>query len=188
MKLQAIMTLSMALALPAALQAQTDDMEITFRIDPTGIALKIDGAYSNGNFAILISEDGTGTTELGELDSRSLDLGSPMVLIADQANAWGEYYVHFQLDPQALADAGLKVYLQAVSLNDSDFGDDGDEGEEGNPSKGDGFVRISARLDLDFAEEQWAENAPGESDDEDKPESEERRGDGDGTEEEKVKH
>ncbi len=121
-----------------------------------GIALKVDGAYSQRSFAILISEDGTGTTELGELDSRSLALGSPVVMIADRANARGEYYVYFQLNPQALADAGLKVYLQAVALNDSEFGDEGyegDEGEEGDPSKGEGNVRISARLDLDFAEE-----------------------------------
>ena len=182
MKLQAIMSLAMALALPAALQAQVDDMEINYRIDPTGIALKVDGAFSHGSFAILLSEDGTGTTELGELDPRSLDLGSPIVLIADQANARGEYYVHFQLDPQALADAGLEVYLQAVSLNDSAFGD---EGEAGGP----GDVRISARLDLAFADEQWVQDEPEETD-EDQPDREngDRRGGKEETESEKVKN
>ena len=55
MKLQSILAFSLTLALPAALQAQVDDMEINYRIDPTGIALKVDGGYSNGSFAILIS-------------------------------------------------------------------------------------------------------------------------------------
>ena len=189
MKLQAIMSLSMALALPAALQAQVDEMEISHRIDPTGITLKVDGAFGHGNFAILISGDGTGTTELGE-DYGSLDLGSPMVLIAGQADARGEYDVHFKLDPQALADAGLVVYLQAISLNDSEFGDegdDGDHGEEADPSKG--KVRISVRLDLDFAEEQRVKDGPEEPEDDDPntSENEDRLGSEEKTESERVK-
>ena len=180
MKLQAILAFSLTLALPAALQAQVDDMEINYRIDPTGIALKIDGGYSNGSFAILISEDGDGTTELGELDSRSLSLGSPTVLIADKLNGRGEYYVHFQFDPQALADAGLKVYLQAVALNDAVFGD---VDEDVDPGDAAGTLRISSRLDLDFAAEEWVPDGPEDNDDDgpednddDEPETGDRRG------------
>ena len=43
MRLQAIMALSVALALTSTLQAQVDDMEIAYRIDPSGISLKVNG-------------------------------------------------------------------------------------------------------------------------------------------------
>ena len=186
MKLQAIMTFSMALALPAALQAQTDDMEILYTMTNHGVSLKVEGGYRRGNLAILVSLDGSQTTELpGSVGGGTLDLGGEIsVLIAGQADSRGGYFIYVPVNTQALADQGVKVYLQAVSLNDSDFGEEGESEESG--------LRISSRLDLDFAEEmQWAtQEAPGGSEDEDEPESGDRRrrGDQGGTEGEEVKH
>ena len=182
MKLQAIMSLAMALALPVAIQAQDNDMEISSWINRTGISLKVEGAYSRGNFAILVSTDGTGTTELGE-DYGSLDMGSPTVLMVGQADSQGQYDVYFRIDPQALADAGVVVYLQAVALNDSPFGDE---------DQGPGSLRISARLDLDFAEVVHFGNEDTEDpEDEDRDSDDEdgnRRGSDEKTESEIVKN
>ena len=151
MKLTSTVAISMALAFPPAIQAQQDegDLAMACRVDAGGVDVMIRGGDSHGNLAVLVSLDGTGKTLLPEsVGSREIHLGAPVwVLALAEADATGCYDLRIPVNTQALADLGLTVFVQTVGVKRSSS--DETENESGGPIA----LRISNRLELDFAAE-----------------------------------
>ena len=140
MKLGTIVAFSMALALPATINAQ-GDVIFSQSFDATGVNLTISDAHASGQVAIFMSTDGDDSwTDLGIL---RLNLSAPVLLAYDEASALGTYNLRIWVDTQALVDMGLTVYLQAVSVGHEDA-----QPDQGLP------IRISEQVEIDFGAEQ----------------------------------
>ena len=166
MKLTTISAITLALATPAAIQAQDEsgtevqrrvgtaggDMNLSFYLDDTGIDIRVDNPHVNGTIAILVSTE-IGSQQLPEaFGGGELGIGSPMWLLAFEPSA-DDYHLPLALDIKALAALGIKVYVQAVSFNNSDWEDRPVEfGEEGAVP-----ARISEVMTVDFKAEEEAE-------------------------------
>ena len=147
MKLGTIVAFSMALALPATINAQ--EMSFSQSWDASGVNFRIDDAYEGGQVAIFMSLD-TGRTDLGIL---SLDLHAPVLLAYDTSTMLGTYDLRIWVDTQALADMGLTVYLQAVSLGSEQDA----QSNQGDPQPGQGLpIQISEQVEIDFGAQKQA--------------------------------
>ena len=158
MKLETIFAISMALAIPSAITAQNDSVEnergtasLTFGIDESGIDFAVTGGYADGTTVLLVSlgqtDEGNGLQIPAGLGGGEINLDSPMfVLAVGQADEEGNYHLPLSLDTQALANAGLTVYVQALSINSSDWPDVPAEPTETGPAP----ILISSVATVDF--------------------------------------
>lgn len=150
---------SVALALPTTLCAQ-GDMRLQQSFDSTGVDIAIDSAYEGRQVAIFVSFAGDGWTDLG--GGFGLRLQAPVLLAYDRASMLGTYHLRVPVDTQALANMGLKVYLQAVSVDD--WNQRPDQGLQ---------IRISDPVEIDFGAAKQPNQNQGSSEPRD-PDHEER--------------
>ena len=149
-----IETLAMALtvAISSGLRSQDDaqtfqqpqqDLRIDHAMDATGVDITVENAAPDRILAILVSPT-TGSLQLpASFGGGNLGLGTPLFVLAlDETN--DDYHLSIPLDTQAMAEAGITVFVQAISVDMP--ATDRAGSEEGKPVA----ARLSPVMTVDF--------------------------------------